>query len=235
MIISHRYRFIFIKTRKTAGTSIEIFLSALCAPDDIVTPITEPGHRSRNHAGLFDPLPEIRDGYPVIGTVRDLLVRRRFYNHIPGGRIRARVLRPVWADYFKFCVERNPWDKTLSHYAFVTRQDGGRPMTFDEYLAGDDLCVNLPAYTEPRDDGRLIVDEVLRYEALDDKLEKTFAMLGVPFRKPLSVTAKGSYRGDRRPYREVFSAAQRDRVQSAFRREIELHGYTFDGADPPHA
>ena len=40
MIISHKYKFIFIKTRKTAGTSMEIYLSQYCDDNDIVTPIT---------------------------------------------------------------------------------------------------------------------------------------------------------------------------------------------------
>lgn len=38
MIVSHKYKFIFIKTAKTAGTSTEIALSRICGPDDIITP-----------------------------------------------------------------------------------------------------------------------------------------------------------------------------------------------------
>lgn len=37
--ISHEHRFMLIKTRKTAGTSVEIALSRSCGPDDIIRPI----------------------------------------------------------------------------------------------------------------------------------------------------------------------------------------------------
>lgn len=39
MIASFLQGFVFIKTRKTGGTSVEIVLSSWCGPDDIVTPI----------------------------------------------------------------------------------------------------------------------------------------------------------------------------------------------------
>jgi hypothetical protein len=38
MIISHKHKFIFFKTKKTAGTSIEIALSKYRGPDDVITP-----------------------------------------------------------------------------------------------------------------------------------------------------------------------------------------------------
>ena len=40
MILSHAHRFIFIKAHKVASTSIEIGLSQVCGPDDIITPVT---------------------------------------------------------------------------------------------------------------------------------------------------------------------------------------------------
>jgi len=55
MIASFSRRFVFLKTRKTAGTSVELALSSACGPEDIVTPIS-----------LEDEHLRVRDG--VIGA-----------------------------------------------------------------------------------------------------------------------------------------------------------------------
>ena len=39
MIISHRHRFIYVKARKVAGTSVEVALAKHCGDADIVTPV----------------------------------------------------------------------------------------------------------------------------------------------------------------------------------------------------
>jgi len=41
MILSHKNKFIFLKTKKTASTSIELLLSKVCGKKDIITPVSE--------------------------------------------------------------------------------------------------------------------------------------------------------------------------------------------------
>ena len=228
MILSHRHRFIFIKTVKTAGTSIEVFLSPHCGPEDVLTPVVPPvePHVARNHEGYFNPLPELLGPriVPPRRTLRDLGRRRKFSNHMPARLVRARVPRRIWDGYFTFCVERNPWDKTLSHYHMLRHRAGGT-LSLDDYLRQGRLARNLRRYTDA--DGAVMVDRVVRYEHLPEDLAEVFAHLGIPFDGSLGVRAKGHFRKDRRPYQEVFTPAQRDEVARLFAPEIALHGYTF--------
>lgn len=202
MVISHKYRFIFIKTAKTAGTSLEVFLSGVCGDEDVFSPIEPPvpPHRARN--------------YESAG----------FYNHMPALEIREKVDAAVWRDYFRFCVERNPWDKTLSHYHMERHRAGGK-LTLDEYFERGVFCPNFRQYTDR--EGGLLVDRIVRYEDLTAGLSDVFGSLGVPFGGELGVRAKSEYRRDRRPYREILSPEQRDRIARIFSREIALLGYEY--------
>lgn len=203
MIISHKFKFIFIKTAKTAGTSLEIFLSRLCGQDDIVTPIypSVPEHHPRNHTD--------------------------FYNHIEGEKIRGRVGSKIWDEYFKFCVERNPWDKTISHWCMEKARQNGT-LSLDAYLENGALPINFPKYTEPTDSNKIIVNRIVFYENLIEELTDVFRLLGIPFHGSLNANAKAEYRTDRRPYQEIFNSAQAAFVADACSHEIRLHGYSYD-------
>lgn len=51
MIVPHKYQFIFLKTSKTAGTSIEIALSRICDKGDIITAVSDEDEKIRNELG----------------------------------------------------------------------------------------------------------------------------------------------------------------------------------------
>jgi len=200
MIISHLHRFIFIKTRKTAGTSIEVFLSSVCGDGDVVTPVIPHvwPHASRNHKG--------------------------FFNHMGAPKIRQAVGDDMWNRYFKFCVERNPWDKTLSDF-YMQRARVNPSLALDRYLESGKLPRNAVQYYSETEG--LLVDRVARFERLDSELGEIFSRLGIPFAGSLGVRAKGEYRNDRRHYRDVFTDQQARIVGDIFSDEIALHGYTY--------
>jgi hypothetical protein len=122
-------------------------------------------------------------------------------------------------------VERNPWDKVLSHYYMHTAREGG-PLSLDAYLARGRFPINYFRYTD-NSGAKIIVDRVLHYENLAAELSEVFSQLNVPFDGTLGVKAKSEYRTDRRPYQLVLNDKQRRIVDNAFAREIELHGYRF--------
>ena len=228
MIISHKYRFIFIKTRKTAGTSIEVLLSSLCDDRDVCTPIYPPelGHVARNYKGRWPLSAELsrqRTGYNV-KSATDWIKGRRFRNHSGAQDVKHRVGADMWRSYTTFCVDRNPWDKTLSHFHMCLR-GANPPGSFTDYLANTTLCLNYPLYSDEQ--GQVMVDRVLRYENLNTELFELLSELGVPCAGARLVNAKGNYRKDRRHYREIYSQKQRQHIERAFAPEIALLGYQF--------
>jgi len=191
MIISHKYRFIFVKTSKTAGTSIEVFLSDICGPHDILTPIYPivESHAPRNYNGFFNPITELvkKRCRGARGTLKNFYAKRRFYNHMPAWLIRERIGHKIWAEYYKFCVERNPWDKTLSHYYMLRARNGGG-LSLQEYFRKGCFCLNYPKYTDAN--GDVMVDRILKYESLNQELADLLGKLGIPFAGRLGVLAK---------------------------------------------
>src|SRR5687768_9722067 len=100
---------------KTAGTSIEIALSKFCGPRDVITPIEPEDEEIRRALGYRGPqnylVPFRR--YSLRHWTRFLMRgqgRRHFFNHMAARQIRRAVHRRVWQSYYKFCVDRNPWD-----------------------------------------------------------------------------------------------------------------------------
>ena len=233
MIISHKYKFIFIKTRKTAGSSIQMYLSELCGEDDIITPIDKPErkYRPRNYRGLFNPLPRLSEqlGEPrkMLLTAGRFLALKKFNSHIMARHVKKRIPADVWNSYYKFAVDRNPWDKVLSHYHYVRQRydkyDEG--ISFNEYLRVAELPYNYMIYTDSAN--RLMIDRVIKYEELNEGLSDVFGILGVPFDGVLRVNEKSHYRKEKKNYREFYNDDQRDFVAERFSVEIGMHGYEF--------
>lgn len=225
MIISHEHRYIFVKTRKTAGTSIEIALSEHCGPRDVITPISPADEEVRRRLGFRGPQNHLLTGLALwFAKLRREKAKklRAFYNHNTAEEARSRLGVETWQRYFRFCVERNPWDKVVSAYWFRF-PDGDREGLSRFILEGEAAGVSdFDRYTA---EGELLVDYVVRFENLQGELDALLRKLGLP---PVRLPrVKSGFRKDRRHYREVLTAEERDRIAREFSREIDLLGFQY--------
>jgi hypothetical protein len=244
MIVSHRHRFIFIKTQKVAGTSVEIALSKFLGPEDVVTPIVDPADEAlRRRLGVCGPqnyratLRDLfREGMSLSGEGRNYARQiiggkwpQRYFNHIGAEAIRAAVGEKVWTEYFKFTIERNPFDKAVSAFfyygrrrvpdlqfrAFVLSGEAERVSDFDKYaLRG------LPA-----------MDFVARYETLASDLDQVGNRLGLDERLSgllRSIRTKTTSRG-KEPVATYYDKETRAVIEIQFARECRYFGYGFPG------
>jgi len=95
MIISHKHRFIYLKSVKTASTSTEVMLSKYCGKRDVLTSIypAVEGHQERNNDLCLGPHISMRD-----------LQKSMNLESIP------------YPEYRIFLNVRNPWDRAVSYY-----------------------------------------------------------------------------------------------------------------------
>ena len=207
MIASHAHRFVFIKTRKTAGTSLEIALSRHCGPDDLVTRISPEDEAMRAAAGGVGPQNDDTD--PTS------------YAHMGARRVIEVIGRQTWDDYFTFAVERNPYDVVASSYRYSARKPTFTK-TFAEFVRTprrlDRLALNERLY---RLGGRVVVDEVYRYEDLPAAVAAISSRLGLDLDLPHAKQGSGVH------YRELYGPGDAEIVGERFARTIREFGYEF--------
>lgn len=227
MIISHKHKFIFIKTEKSAGTSIEAALSCFCGDSDIITPLVPEDEEKRKSISG-----KTANNYYVpfrkysLRNWGKLLIkgsRSKFYNHITAREIKQFVDKKVWDTYFKFCFERNPWDKVISWYYWRYKTEP-RPSITEFIDSGEAAKVSAyPLYTI---NDKIVVDKVFLFENMTKELEEISSSLSLPKQLVLPQT-KGEFRQDKRHYRDILKPQDRDAIAKLFGREIELFGYKY--------
>jgi hypothetical protein len=215
VIVSHEHGFVFMKTRKTAGTSVEIALSRICGPDDVITPVLEESLRAE--AGGRGP--QNFESPPL---------DRKAFNHMPVSMVRRMLGRRRFESYFSFAIERNPWDAVVSLYHWKTRDaEPGTAEPFGDYVISEAVetfaTKNARIY---RLDGQVAVDRVLRYETLAEEIETVWSELGLPGAPDLP-HAKAGTRPRGASYRDYYDDASRDRVAELFAAPIAELGYEF--------
>jgi len=200
MILSHKHKSIFLKTKKTAGTSIELGLTAFCADSAVITPLAQSDEVLR--AGQRGAQNWRRHGWWQ--SSRSFWKRRMFkvaaeddgfYNHTTAAAAKALINDDdVWRSYFKFAFDRNPWDRQVSYYHYCFRNQTTQA-PFDRFVQSDRRA-RLNNHDIYAIDGEVAVDFVGRYETLKEDLKHALAQaasMQIPnSREPREVSGRTS-------------------------------------------
>ena len=111
MIISHEHRFIFVRPRKVAGTSVQLSLARSCGKDDLI--VGSDVFQPHVDTDYFNTLP-VRNADMLEG---DGGGDGRLMHFLPG-RIHEVFGARVWEEYFKCTILRNPFDLVVSYICY---------------------------------------------------------------------------------------------------------------------
>ncbi len=226
MIVNHKYKFIFLKTRKTGSTGVEIALSEHCGLGDIITPIPPVDEKLRKKFGFNGPQNHLisfnnhskADRLELLKTRR----RKQYYAHMTAAELQQYLGEETWKSYFKFCFERNPYDKAISRYFLRTRNLDRRP-SIEEYLETA-LPESLSNWAIYAINNKIAVNFVGKYEQLADDLKALSVKIGLPKELTLPAT-RGRTRKRRKHYSEILSLRERVLIEQACNREINFFSY----------
>jgi hypothetical protein len=218
MLLSNRYRFLFVHIAKTGGTSVRAAFSRLRWKDPMYY-LVWPCHRLSHLAGHR--------------------TATKFPRHARVIAAREMLPEEYFASLFKFAFVRNPWDLQVSSFHHIRRE---RPHLLGEHDAFEaflrwkldperpyqyhiDTSVQLQTDYLVDLHGRIIVDYIGHYERLAEDFAEVCARVGVSH---LSLPHERRAADREKDYRQYYSDETAELVARHFARDIELLGYRFD-------
>ncbi|WP_139558774.1 sulfotransferase family 2 domain-containing protein [Methylotetracoccus oryzae] len=218
MLLSLRYRFLFVHIAKTGGTSVRDSLGWYKWTD----PYRFPQFLCSKLSGLT--------GHRI---------GAKFPRHAKAIAAQEMLPREVYEQLFKFAFVRNPWDLQVSSYHHIRRErpdlmtgipdfaaflrwkfDPQRPPQYHADMSTvvqSDYLIDLH--------GSLIVDYVGRYEHLVEDFETACRKIGIRAPK-LRHSRRATDR--RRDYRAYFDDASAALIAEHYQADCERFGYRFD-------
>jgi|688.fasta_scaffold04259_14 hypothetical protein len=203
MIIAHKNRFIFVKSRKTAGSSIQHALATFCEPEDVIS-----------GSGFSRNIDQIGDKNRA---------------HVEAEEIRCLLGAEVWESYYKFCFIRNPWDLTISRFFWDIKKMRTQEVDFNRWLKSKKISQleidTLTPYTHIK--GKLAVDFVGRYEHLSEDFARLCNKLELPLPELPHQKARHVAK---QHYSQYYNDESIEIVRKLHGEAIDYFGYSFETA-----
>ncbi|MBR8828221.1 MAG: sulfotransferase family 2 domain-containing protein [Gomphosphaeria aponina SAG 52.96 = DSM 107014] len=211
MIISHKYKLIFIHIQKCAGTSITYALNPYLPEDDIVLGCTPKGEKLSKIWG------------PTKGI----------YKHATALKAKEVLGEEIWDNYFKFSFIRNPWDLVVStyHWWLKTSWDDDKNTgakirqmnSFEEYVKSPYLRSHTCSQALMDGTQNSLVDFIGKYESLEKDFAYVCGRVGLP---NIELPAKNI--SEHKGYQEYYDQTTKEIVKKRFKWDIKNFTYSFE-------
>ena len=221
MILSHKYKYIFIKSFKTASTSLEIALSKYCGKEDVITPIINEDEKIRKINGFNGP--------------QNFGDTNIFHEHMSALEIKSNVSKEIWDNYFKFVVVRNPFDQIMSAFHWHNKSKKKkkkliffkkRKKKFDDFFKIKAHHIFEDEYNRYTENDNMLVDQFIKYENLKKDLVQLSQKLNLPeniYETFNNIHAKSNIR----PGNSMIEVNNEinDKIKVLAKKIIKLHNY----------
>ena len=198
MILSHKHQFLFIKTKKTAGSSIEIYLQNFIEPNARIT-----SDKTEKY---------LEDGLWTHMGISHLEQREEYKKYL--------------RDYFVFTVVRNPMERIISEF-FWSDRDNYYKGDFDKFLKGQHIrgTFNWPLLVDSMESFSRYINYVVYFEWLFFDLNAVLNVIDLTTMASKGDFPKDKvgYRTDKRPWYDFMNNNQIDYIYKNFVNEIKLH------------
>ena len=205
VLVSHKYKFIYIKNAKVAGSSVESFFGKYC-----IDPKTVYNYN--------DAISEHIDEFGIIGSRRSGVKNSdKWKNHKDAKSIRNDLGKEKFDEYLKFCVIRNPYDKMVSLYYWEQSK-----LSFREFVKKTDIN-NLNIHSI---NGKSVCDYFIRFEHLEEDIKTLCKKLKIDsYDISLLPKHKSTQRENKKHWSEYYDDETKNIVYNKHKKEFELFGY----------
>jgi len=220
MIISHKYKFIYLHLMKTAGTSITRNLLPFLGREDVV----------------LGCLPQFESKIPIENSTLKLT------KHSPFDVTKLYVGDEIWNSYYKFSFVRNPFDLLVSLYYWWQKTPAWSEkssilkkevisINFKEFIMGDitisaNYLTRMLCFTNDTGEFSDDMDFIGRYENLQVDFNKVCEQLKFPEIK-LSISNNSKDIQQYNDYRRFYDDEMIEKVNQLFSADLTYFKYNF--------
>ena len=213
LVISKHHKYIFFHLPKNAGVSV----SRMLISQEKLLEI------KRLSSFFFRKIFNTRDNFYFSIRNKKFIF---FKSHVPCYEFYRILDKNFFANYIKFAVIRNPWDRMVSRYFYSKKiSNKFKDYSFKEFV-NYDIETNMHILNQYKfccdDKNNFCLDQIIKFEDLNNDFNKISTKL---FNKQDML--KHFNKSNHKNYREYYDNELKDKIYKFCRKDIQFFDYEF--------